>query len=852
MLKSKSVAKLIEEQLNQIDNSEKFRVDYEFGGYQGTEINCILKQGDGTVAPVLNYTNVRTSFNIEVILPTQCGEDRVDGILNIVNELIARLNGKMQEIDNGRAIFLFNSLKVGSLETRAMAGQSAILSFSFSVEYANNNNGNKYEIALITNKFEYGTQNVRRFDTRAEQIAWFNNKIDIAPFNEILMPSLNTLQITQRYPNNDNVDLNALAMKNYAIIKETQKSGVEKYYYYYVTNTSVDAYNMLNVDLQMDTLQTFYIDLEFGDCFVENADINRWIDNGDGTVSFDTTINSELFEREDIKSVSKRVVSRDVIKVNSTGVDKLDKWLDENVLGWIYIYFASNPRYEVGAFSSATKAGDVGSGTGIRFKPLRYKYKEMSQDLTGQYLAEGAIYNTIACVSVPVMKTRKRIKLVASNKEIEIGRDGLREFLDSVTGSYVYSMKFSTVVPFYYVNEDTVSFDSSDNLILSARESESGFSSLEVTADNQLTQKVYYKYKVLLLSASGSDWDVECVDMLGGMGVLNVTAQLNINIPLKYQLNDRFTFNKSEIVDANHNIMFNPKLLSSDYKGLVISDNLQNGTEYDILKIGKQDIDILYTEALTPDITKKYIRLANLDGFYIPELAENLTGHVVSDDTSLTLETNQYQAMIANNKNFFLQNSLNRRNESYMADMNTMFSMMNNWSTAVTEVAGGSLKGATTGLIQNELMTASSHIRTKAEINHSQEVSKITEKMSIDNLLNAPSSINGAMGNVIFNTMYSDVGVVVEIHDILPNEKIMIDNNMNMYGMTLNKMVNIKDYDNVRTYHNYIKANLQDIIGDVSNPIRDDIRQRFSEGVRFWNTDDIDYEKENYERWLKA
>ena len=64
-------------------------------------------------------------------------------------------------------------------------------------------------------------------------------------------------------------------------------------------------------------------------------------------------------------------------------------------------------------------------------------------------------------------------------------------------------------------------------------------------------------------------------------------------------------------------------------------------------------------------------------------------------------------------------------------------------------------------------------------------------------------------------------------------------------------MDNINNYTNIRKYHNFIKAKVQTVIGNISNEAREDLRRRFSEGVRFWNTDEVSYEYENYENWLE-
>lgn len=837
MLKSKSVAKLIETTLNTNDKDEKFRVVYEMGSYKGADINCIFKQGKGTIRPIANYTNVTTPFNLQIIMPTQCGEDRVDNVVDIVNGLIGELNGKVKNIDGGKAVFLFTPLEIGELESRATVGQSVLIKLEFSVEYSTNV-GTKYEMVLLNNPFDYGTVNVRYFSTREEQITWFNDRIDENEFAEILTPNINSLVVTQqRYLNPNNVNINSLLNRNYAIIRETDESQNVKQYYYYVTNANIDQYNLVTLDLSMDTLQTHYIDLEFGDCFISKADINRWIDNGDGTVSFDTTVNSELFEREDVVNVTKRLVSRDVISINNTGIDEMDEWLNDNVLGWIYLYVDSKVPF-------LTKQGE------IKFKSLGYGHYNMSSDAVGQYFKEATLYNSIGCLAFPVMKTRKDIILKDGDTEIVLNRRGLENFLGYTASATVenttkiYAMKFSLIMPIHYISEDAVTIDSDGNLVINATKRTAGWT--ELGEDNII---VPHQYDVYTISGSNLDWDVEAIESVQEGGFFNVVNQININNKIKYSFNQQYTFSKEEIIESNHDIKFNPKLLSADYKGLLLSDYLQNGTEYDILKLGKNNLDILYTEALTPDISRRYVRISNLDGVYVPELAENLTGYVVSDDTSMTIETSAYAQMIANNKNFFLQNSTNRNAEMYKSNLSAATTMLSGALNLGSSVATGNYAGATMGLANMGIGLVSQNM---IMANKNFELSKKNESMTIDNLKNAPSSIDGARGNVIFNAMYTEMGVVVEIHDILPHEKKIVDDSVNMYGMTLNKVANIKDYDNLRAHHNYIQANIEDIKGEISNPIRDDIRQRFASGIRFWNVDEISYEKENYERWLEA
>lgn len=850
MLKSKTVARLIETTLNANNKDEQFRVVYEVGSYKGTAINCILKQGKGTIRPIANYTNITTPFHIEIITPMQCGEDRLDAIVDVVNDTIKKLNGVVKtDIDGGKAVFLFSPLEIGNYETRATAGQSVLIKLDFSVEYSSNT-GTKYEMALITNEF-VGTIDTPYFESQEKQVEWFDSKIKTtnAQFNEVLVPNTNSMVITsQRYLNSNNANINDLLMYNYAIIRETKSGGEINHYYYEITNSSIDQYNLLTLDLKMDTLQTWYFNpnIKFDDCFISKADINRWVDNGDGTVSFDTRPESELFEREDIQNVTKRLVSREVLPINGQNFpNDLKEWLDKNVAGWYYIYMASNTPIPTGDFSEAVEANGQEVQKTYRPEPLKYVSK-WADNATEQLNL--SIYNPLCCIACPVLKELSDIVFV---DDLTTPTHSLsltytpNHILSELASNYIYAIKFSQVPPFNDISE----YDASGaQLKIKSDISTGGSYTITTGSESNVIQKRVHNKILVPISKENTTSGIYVFDLAQtGYCALNVILQTNVNIKIPYSQDIDYKFSKREIRESDHDIKFNPKLLTSDYCGLILSDNLQNGTEYDILKLGKKDLTITYTEALTPDMTKKYIRFSDLDGYYVPETSENLTGYVVNDDTSLTIEGSQYQSMLANNKNFFLQNSINRE-QPFVTSLTTGVA-----NTATSTVLGLMAGGAVGGVV-NATVGLGSSIYSSYK---NKELSRTNEALNVDNLKNAPNSIVGAKGNVIFNSMYSDMGVVVEKHEITPNEKKIVDDRINLYGMTLNKVLNIKDYDNIRRYHNYVEADIQGIRGiALSNVIQDDIRQRFANGIRFWNEDDkgnynVSYVKENYERWLE-
>ena len=214
----------------------------------------------------------------------------------------------------------------------------------------------------------------------------------------------------------------------------------------------------------------------------------------------------------------------------------------------------------------------------------------------------------------------------------------------------------------------------------------------------------------------------------------------------------------------------------------------------------------------------------NPTGLYLTGTEENYTGLVGSTDNSLAFANDQYSAFIANNKNFYLQ-----------SNMKIATGILKSASNAVGEVFSGKAGSAAMGLLTSGV----------------DAVSFVDRSMTVDNMKNAPSQLKNANGNVIFNMFATDLGLYVEEYIALEGDLKTANDFMNLYGFSFDSVANVKDYVHIRKYHNYIKAQLQGITGNISNTARDDLRQRFANGIRFWNQDNISYQYENYELWLE-
>jgi hypothetical protein len=216
------------------------------------------------------------------------------------------------------------------------------------------------------------------------------------------------------------------------------------------------------------------------------------------------------------------------------------------------------------------------------------------------------MYNTLPCLAVPVYKSKNIIKIRSTDDNFTIKKletNAIDDFvgnnkLSANEVDYVYTIKFSIVPPFK-IDE---------------------IKDLKYTVDNDGDLKIdadlfNYQYgntandKAQVFSIDGLN-DFYIVPVPGySRAIINITSQNNINIQRMYDIGIKTTFFKNEIVGSERDIKYNPKLYGADFMSIKISDNTQNGAEYDIFKLGANtNINLIYTEALTPDITKIYLR----------------------------------------------------------------------------------------------------------------------------------------------------------------------------------------------------------------------------------------------------
>lgn len=676
-----------------------------------------------------------------------------------------------------------------------------------------------YYIGLIDFPYDNQSEDTMYFASQTEQQSYFADALlNGARLDRIAAPNLNSIDITQQvYPNTRNYSMLELAKKNYAVIEYAESGEAPmQYLYYFITDCQIGAGGQIMFDLHLDTVQTYFFDptVSFADCLIERAHLNRFqaVEGQPDYVQFVTDPATKIYNAEDALNYPKRLTKRTQLQINQTTVEEVDSWLAENVLYWVYVFVTlknDNDPESTNTYSIYDiKTGTVVSG----------KDGYSSPALTNNYTVESfpindtsVISQDVSCFCYPVYKPtasgeESLIVLSNSNGSISIdynGENGFREL--NSDSSFYYSKKISIIAPFGLQEFSLNSFEINGK-------------TLTVKGSTFLdTSVISFIFGDGVATQKQSDTYYGCIFFK--QQYLEAIQTSLYSLPY----NNNILISDIKTATGADRLALNPKLNSQNFRELIITASSGDTFTYDIQKLQKNEVSFLYTEPLQPEVTKYYMRV-NPCGLYEQGTQSNYTGLVGSTDTSIAVANSQYAAFLANNKNFWLQSNLK-------IGMGLFKSVVSAGKAFATENYSGA---ATNGL--NSAFDFA--------------LALVDRNMTIDNMKSAPDQLKNANGNVIFNAAVTNLGLYVEEFTALDSDLQSAFDFMNLFGFAVNSIGDIKDYVNIRKYHNYIKAQLQAITGAMSNTARNDLRQRFSNGIRFWNIETPDYTQENYENWL--
>ena len=673
----------------------------------------------------------------------------------------------------------------------------------------------KYEIKLTNVWWEERGVDTRYFDDLETQQYYFNNLPgDFS--NLVNFPMGDNIRTTITYKDNTSRNIDEIVASNYAIVKRTyEENGViEESYRYYFAKCSQDSGRQIIVELSLDDVQTNYFRFKdnIAQCNIRRACLNRFneVENDSTKVVFNGDADSPLFENEGIE-VSKRLVSREKVINKSDLVSEsvVDKWVNDNVIAWSYLLVQGNKKYNFKNIDNTTAE--------VYLTNVVYSTDEVGYE---------GIEGTGAIIAVPILKKNKNLYLV-DESEWNLSS----ELQHKINISSIYGFN-----SFRGSNDDTSFFY---NYKLTLKNLLDTTTYVENTDYKIVSGDLYIKGVILTNGTSrigenfGLRTHLEGVDtptiVALGYGVLYLPYDRINRECEELEVDHDFEFEKSEIVGSNKDYKFNPKLYSSSFIDVVLNNGNGVNYSYDLQKLNSNKISLKYSEALTGDVSKGYTRLSKGSGLYDSQTSVNFTGLLNSNDTSIPYDNGQLASFFANNKNFYMQSNVNMAIDAV--------------SNIGKEAVAGAMVGGGYGAIGGALLgtiTTGIDIGTKL----------INREFTIDNLRNSPNSLKNVNGNAIYTSLITDMSIYVEVYEGLEHELEVANDYMVKNGYVYNKIGNINDFVNIRKYFNYLSADVEVINAPISLEEKRRLIERFKE-IRFWNVDVIQYDLENYERWLE-
>lgn len=853
MLSNINIATYLTNKLNEMgkEYEEEFKIHNGAGHIEGEDarkINGVLNQvGENYVNSKLNYINIIGQYEIELVVSVMSGFSRQEDIIRIVNKVITELNGVPISIAEGRAIFSFRIPKSGNLEVREAEGNSVVIRINFGIEYSEvDSEGVYYEMALIDNPF-CGTINTRYFDTQEEQHAWYLNKIKNGgiPFSKTFTPNVNSLLLSkQTYINEQGLDTSTILMNNYAIIRSVKKGTPQYYYYYEVQNADLGANNQPVFDLKLDTLQTFYFDpnIEFSDCYIKRAHLKRFKPktiNGEVRYLFNFREDSSLFEREELKGLAKRPTVKKqlfpLLDTSGTG-SEINNWFKDNISHWIYYFISGGKTY--------------------------YFYKPSKSGIPNEYEIPNIKYNTgtddkidgnLVVLVAPIYKSQKRIKvrmdLTGASNEYYIPWtiSAIKDFLnlDTTQGetkysnnkfANVYSIKNSLMPPMSPKEMSLLMFiDDNGDLVLNSDEQS------DMTGIRPFQSEIGF----LTASPAGST-DTNGTDYVSDRCACGFMMEQKINNNIEMYIENNMydaIFSYQDIITGKTTewlLGIEPKILNEDFSTYRL---LLGGNSYD-LSISKTSTKprFLYKEILSPDITKAMLIYNPNNSLYPSGIfsdinTKDFTGFMINADLSMWFTNDQLDTYLATNKNnlqiFNNQQSQSRESAFIGGISNITGSLI---TGGLAEISGNGLAGTISNSIQ---------------LLNNQRYETLNRSLTLNNMAQSPQSLSSLNSNALLMQSVDDFAIYIEMQMPLTHEQKIIIEDLKINGYSCNYMDNVKNVDNIRTHFNFVQAIIQSISNvSISNAIREDIRNKFAQGIRFWNMDKEDYSVSNYEKVL--
>lgn len=738
--------------------------------------------------------------------------------------------------------------------------------------------GFKYQYALTSVQFDSSYENAIRFDTRAQQEEYFNVSTLFANAKSVNFDFGNLINTTLV------IKVKKAPMElmgfNYLILKDLNQNPTHRYIYFFIDNVEYisggdnDSDTTIRLDLTMDVLNTYMLDIAWDDgALIERASLDRW-DKIGVYLHFNLKPDSPFrLDDEGEAKCSKVLINRENLQVlgsdYSSNKEAYD-WINQYVQCWEYVFLDKNHDYSYRNFDTYASM----------FLSQRYYFnynmfsKEGSNTIPDYGLLAVPIYND------KNHKIRCHFKKGVTDINIDVSHDGLAGFRNlNNDASYFFADKYGLMCPLH-LKGFTCRIEGNNLVIEGEPNTESG------SFGSQFFSKNYINCLQTEL-VEGDNQHRYCKGVfIGGIGYPDIPSET-----VKYSGKgyEDTVYTKFAIVQASSRwTRACPRLLSSNYSSVNIKC-VGDEVEYSWMDLSAKHNDkwddgrfsLLYTEVIQPEITKYYVRIKAPYGVYVEDSNYNYSGLVSTADTSIAIVNSAYAEFLANNKNYWLMSFANALGGGVGGLLDAYHPAHPIASITTTtrdlKAKGGKYRSPKTG----RFVGMDSPERPLVATGFGREVAKTITKpawtdwtsvasygigvasnvlnsaFTIDNVKASPSNMKNSTGNGYFTYYTTGFGLYVEAYRALDIDLDRCYQYHYMYGYKYGKFGNVNDFMNIRHYFNYIQADLQNITGktgyNIPNQVRDEIKHIFGQGVRLWNVSDkmFNYDMENYERSLE-
>lgn len=734
--------------------------------------------------------------------------------------------------------------------------------------------GFKYQYALTSVPFDSSYENAIRFDSRAQQEEYF----------KVSTLFVNAKSVNFDFGNLINTTLVVKVKKapmelmgfNYLILKDLNQNPTHKYIYFfidkveYISGGDNDSDTTIRLDLTMDVLNTYMLDIAFDDgALIERASLDRWDDTDSIFVYYNLEPDSSFrLDDEGEAKCSKVLINRENLQVLSSEYSSNKKaydWINQYVQCWEYVFLDRNHDY--------TYKNLYINRNPVLSKRYFFNYNMFSKE-------GNTTIPDYGFMAVPIYKDQNH-KIVChfrvDNNDIytEVSHDGLNAFrILNNDASYFFMDKYGLMCPLN-LKGFTCRIDG-NNLVI-----EGDPSGGVVGTGVQFFTKDYIN---CLQTEKYGDYNYKGV-FIGGKATPDIPSETAKYSGKGY----KNKFSRFDLIHAtSRNTRACPRLLSSNYSSVnikCVGDEVEyswmdlSGMRDNVWDDGK--FSLLYTEVIQPEITKYYVRIKAPYGVYIEDSNYNYSGLLSTVDTSIAIVNSAYAEFLANNKNYWLMSFANALGGG-VGGLLDAYHPAHPYETTDTiirdlKAKGGRFRSPKTG----RFVGMDSPERPLVGTGFGREVTKTITKpawtdwtsvagygiqvatgvlnsaFTIANVKASPSNMKNSTGNGYFTYYTTGFGLYAEAYQALDIDLDRCYQYHYMYGYKYGKFGNVNDFMNIRHYFNYIQADLQNITGktgyNIPNQVRDEIKHIFGQGIRLWNVSDkmFNYDVENYERRLE-